>query len=138
MGLSPHEVLFGYNPPSLLVPALNIPESMDPTKYSTTLCEKLPELKELIEANIVDSAARLQETHHSGETVTLTAGQKVLIDNPTHGKLDARWTGPWIVIQQKDATSVKVKMGTDEQVVHINRVCPLLQKDTSEQGPLGI
>ena len=78
----------------------------------------------------MDSAACLQETYGSGETVTLTPGQKVLIDNPTRGKLDAHWTGPWIVIQQ-NTTTVKVRMGTKEQVVHINRVRPLLQEDTS-------
>lgn len=63
------------------------------------LCKKLLELREFVEANIVDSAARLQETYHSGEAIMLTLGQKVLVDNPTHGKLDARWTGPWVVIQ---------------------------------------
>ena len=81
----------------------------------------------------MDSAAHLQETYHNGETITLTAGQQGLVDNPTRGKLDAHWTGPWIVIKQ-DATSVKVKMGTKEQVVHINRIRPLLQKDTLEEG----
>ena len=86
---------------------------MDPTKYSTVLCKKLLELRELVEANIVDSAAHLQETYRSGETITLNAGQQVLVDNPTRGKLDAHWTGPWIVIKQ-DATSMKVKMGTRE------------------------
>ena len=39
----------------------------------------------------------------------------------------AHWTGPWTIIQQ-DGTSVNIRMGTKEQV---NRVCPLLQKDTS-------
>ena len=134
IGLSPHEVLFGYNPPSLLVPTPNIPELMDPAKYSTVLHKKLLELRELVEANIVDSVAHLRETYHSGESITLTVGQKVLVDNPTRGELDAHWTGPWIVIRQ-DATSVKVKMGTKEQVVHINRIRPLLQKDTLEEGP---
>ena len=133
IGLSPHEILFGYNPPSLLVLTPNKPESMDPTKYSTVLCKKLLELRELVKANIVDSAAHLQETYHNGETITLTAGQQVLVDNPTRGKLDAHWTGPWIVIKQ-EATSVKVKMGTKEQVVHINRIHPLLQKNTLEEG----
>ena len=134
IGLSPHEILFGYNPPSLLVPTPNKPESMDPTKYSTVLCKKLLELRELVDANIVDCAVHLQETYHNGETITLTAGQQVLVDNPTRGKLDAHWTGPWIVIKQ-EATSMKVKMGTKEQVVHINRIHPLLQKDTLEEGP---
>ena len=65
---------------------------MDPTKYSTMLSKKLLELRELVEANTVDYAAHLQGTYHNSETITLTAGQQVLVDNPTHGKLDAHWT----------------------------------------------
>ena len=128
--LSPHEILFGYNPPSLFIHTPNMPEPMDPAKYSTVLCKKLLELRELVESNIVDSACRLQKAYHSGEPITLMAGQRVLVDNPTRGKLDAHWTGPWTVIQQ-DGTSVRIRMGTKEQVVHVNRVRPLLQKDTS-------
>ena len=71
-----------------------------------------------------------RHTYHTGEPITLMAGQKVLVDNPTHGKLEAHWTGPWTIIQQ-DGTSVKIMMGTKEQVVHVNCVRPLLQKDTS-------
>ena len=131
--LSPHEVLFGYNPPSLLVPTSNVPEPMDLAKHSTVLCKKLLELRELVESNIVVSAYCLQKTYRSGESITLSANQKVLVDNPTCGKLDAHWTGPWTVIQQ-DGTSVKIKMGAKKQVVHVNHVHPLLQKDTSEPG----
>ena len=130
MGLSPHEVLFGYNPPSLLVPTPHMPEPMDPTNYSTVLCKKLLELRELVEANIVDSACCQKENYRSGEPTTLIAGQEVLVHNPTRGKLDPRWTGPWTVIWQ-DATSVKVQMGGKEQIVHINRIRPLLQEDTA-------
>ena len=130
MGLSPHEVLFGYNPPSLLVPTPHMPEPMDPTNYSTVLCKKLLELRELVEANIVDSACCQKENYRSGEPTTLIAGQEVLVHNPARGKLDPRWTGPWTVIWQ-DATSVKVQMGGKEQIVHINRVRPLLQEDTA-------
>ena len=135
MELSPHEILFGYNPPSLFIHTTNMPNPMDPAKYSTVLCKKLLELRELVESNIVDSACRLQKAYHSGERITLMAGQRVLVDNPTCGKLDAHWTGPWTVIQQGD-TSVRIRMRTKEQVVHVNRVCPLVQKDTSaSQGP---
>ena len=126
MGLLPHEVLFGYNPPSLLVPTLNMPQPMDPAIYSTVLCKKLLELRELVEANIVDLACCQQKKYHSGEPTILVVGQKVLVDNPTRGKLDPRWTGPWTLVWQ-DATS---KMGGKEQIAHINHVHPLLQEDT--------
>ena len=82
---------------------------------------------------MVDSAANLQETYHNGETITLTAlSEGADRHTPTHEKLDEHWTG-LIVIQQKDTTSVKVKMGMKEQVVHINLIRPLLQKDNLEE-----
>ena len=130
-GLSPHEVLFGYNPPSLAIPSPNVPEALDPSKYSDRLQKKLLELRELVEANIIESAAQQQKSYHSGEEIRLAEGQKVLVSNPTRGKLDARWTGPWTVLKQIDATCVKVKMGSREQVIHMNRIRPLLMKDTS-------
>ena len=126
MGFSPHKVLFA---PSLLVPTPNMPQPMDPANYSTVLCKKLLELRELVKANIVDSACYQQKKYHSGEPTILMAGQKVLVDNPTCGKLDPRWTGPWTVVWQ-DSTSIKVKIGGKEQIVHINHVRPLLQEDT--------
>ena len=112
MGLSPHEVLFGYNPPSLLVPTPNMLQPMDPANYSTVLCKKLLELRELVEANIVDSACCQQKKYHSGEPTILIAGQKVLVDDPTRGKLDPRWTGPWTVVWQ-DAKSKDGRKGTN-------------------------
>ena len=67
---------------------------MDPAKYSTVLCKKFLEFRELVESNTVNSAYHLQKTYHSGESITLMADQKMLADNPTCGKLDAHWTGP--------------------------------------------
>ena len=104
-----------------------MPEPTAPTNYSTVLCKKLLELRELVETYIVDSACCQQKNYRRGEPTTLIAGQEVLLHNPTRGKLDPRWTGPWTVIWQ-DATSVKVQMGGEEQIVH-NR--PLLQEDTA-------
>ena len=61
----------------------------------------------------------------------MAVGQKVLVSNPIRGKLNPRWTGPWIVQKQIDATSVKVKMGTRQQVIHMNQIRPLLLEDSS-------
>ena len=55
----------------------------------------------------------------------------MLVDNPTRHKLDPQWTGPWVVQKVIDTTSVRVKKDAREQVVHINRVRPLLQEDSS-------
>jgi len=66
-GLSPHEVLFGYNPPSPLDPNQNVPVALEPSGYCEQLQKKLLELKELVEANIVEAAARQQSEYPSEE-----------------------------------------------------------------------
>ena len=94
------------------------------------------ELRELVEANIVEATTHQQSAYRSKEATKLTVGQKVLVTNPVRGKSDPQWTGPWIVVKQIDATSVKIKMGTREQIIHINRIHPLLQKGTTVGEPL--
>ena len=67
----------------------------------------------------------------------MVEGQKVLLNNPTCNKLEPQWTGQWIVQKIIDTTSIKVKMETREQVVHINRIRPLLQEDSlAKEGQL--
>ena len=132
-GLSPHEILFGHNPPSQFTPNCNLPEMRNPMEYSDKLQRKILELREWVDANITESAMRQQSSYHSGTctATSLVEGQKVLVDNPTRHKLDPKWTGPWIVQKVIDATSVRVKKDAREQIVHINRICPLLQEDFS-------
>ena len=101
----------------------------EPDEYSEKLQRKLLELRELVEANIVESTTPQQRGHHCQETARLLVGQKVLVSNPTRGKLDPHWTGPWVVIRQLDNTSMKVRMGTREQVI-INQIRPFHQEDT--------
>ena len=66
--LSPYEVLFGSNPPSLQIPSL--PSSMipEPSEYSESLKSKLLELREMVDANIVESAERQCQSYRSSET----------------------------------------------------------------------
>ena len=131
-GLSPFEVLFGSNPPSLQIPDLTTSVIPEPCEYSQCLKRKLLELREMVEANIVESAERQQQSYEGCESrATLEVGQQVLLDNPTKGKLDPRWTGPWTVRALRGPSTVQLRMGTMERAVHINRVRPLLT-DSSE------
>ena len=129
-GLSPHEILFGYNPPSLITSDPGLLNIRDPVEYSEKLQRKILELREWVDANIIESAIRQKNPYHSGTgtTASLVEG---LVNNPTRNKLEPHWTGPWIVQKIVDITGVRVKMGTREQVVHINRIRPLLQEDSS-------
>ena len=53
----------------------------------------------------------------------------MLLNNPTKGKLDPHWAGPWVVLQCDDPTTVRLKMGTGEQMAHIYHVCLLLEEN---------
>ena len=128
-GMSPYEIIFGRNPPSIHVPELHTTAILDPQDYSTNLRQKLLEIRELVDANIVQSADRQQHYYDGRAPPKLKEGQKVLLGNPTKGKLDPRWTGPWVVLQCIDPTTVKLKMGSRKQTVHINRVRPFLEED---------
>ena len=57
-GLSPYEILFGSKPPPLHLPAAGKIIHQDPADYSHRIQGKLLEFRELVEANIVESAYR--------------------------------------------------------------------------------
>ena len=124
-GLSPYEVLFGSNPPSLHTPDLPSTSILEPSDYSAVLRGKILELRELVNANQVESADQQQKSY-LGCKPSISVGQKVLLNNPTKGKLGLRWTGPWKVTALKGPTTIVLKMGCTERVVHANRVRPLL------------
>ena len=87
-----------------------------------------------MDANIVESAERQQQFYEGCESrARLEVGQQVLLENPSKGKLDPRWTGPWIVIALRGPSTVLLKMGITERAVHINHVCPLLTDEFKNQ-----
>ena len=122
------------NPPSLLTPNLPGAVTPEPTEYSARLKCKLLELREMVDTNIVESAKRQCQSYRGSETrVKLRTGQQVLLNNPTKGKLDPRWTGPWTISDLKGPSTVLLRMGTTKRAVHINRVCPFLSEESGEQ-----
>ena len=76
-------------------------------------------------ANQVELADQQQKSY-LGCKPSISVGQKVLLNNPTKGKLGLRWTGPWKVTALKGPTTIVLKIGCTERVVHANRVRPLL------------
>ena len=72
------------------------------------MAKKLSELQEMVNFNIVQSAERQQHSYHVSSPPQLKQGQKVLLNNPTKGKLDPRWTGPWVVKQYDNSTTVRL------------------------------
>ena len=83
--------------------------------------------RRLVEANVVEAADRQQREYGGSEGKQLCTGQHVLLSNPSCGKLDPQWTGPWTVTELKGPTNVTIKMVTSERIVHTNRLRPLLE-----------
>ena len=106
--LSPYEILFGQNPisPHLTIPPVTVIHN--PGDYSGQLQRKLLELTEMVESNIVETASRQKESYKCREPAKLKVGQQVLLDDPTKGKLDPRWTGPWEVEEIRSSCTVKI------------------------------
>ena len=120
--MSLYEIFFGRNPPSVHIPELHTTAILDPQECSIKLHQKLLEIRELVDANIVHSTERQQHYYLGKAPPKLNEGQKVLVDNPTKGKLDPCWMGPWVVLQCDNPTIVQLRMGTKRQTVHINQV----------------
>ena len=65
---------------------------LDPTNYCDQLQKKLLELRELVEANIVESAAQQKLTYYSGNDIILASEQKIFISNPREIESMLDWT----------------------------------------------
>ena len=106
MGFSPFEVIFGSNPPLQQIPDFSSPLLPEPSDYCETLKKKLALLKEMVDANLVESAAQQKRAYEGSDRAPLKPGQQVLLNNPCAGKLDPRWSGAWTVKQIKGPSSV--------------------------------
>ena len=133
-GFSPFEVLLGSNPPLQQIPNFYSPLLPEPSDYCEELKNKLALLREMVDANLVESADKQQHAYKGSVRTPLKPGQQVLLSNPIAGKLDPRWTGPWTVKQMKGPSTVTITMENSTRAVHINRVRPLLIEDSDSFG----
>ena len=84
----------------------------------------------MVDSNLVESAAQQQNYYNDSIHTPLKPGQQVLLSNPCAGKLQPRWTGPWLVKETRGPSTVTLTMGDSERTVHINRIRLLLTEDT--------
>ena len=88
-----------------------------------------------MDANLVYSASQQQYFYRSNQTpVPLACGQQVLPDNPSAGKLDSCWSGPWTVKELRGPSSLLLLKGGSEKLVHRNRMRPLLTNNSEGPG----
>ena len=105
-GFSPFEVLFGLNPPLRQIPNLDGPLLPEPSEYCEQLRNKLALLREMVDSNLVESASQQQNYYNGSIRTPLKPGQQVLLSNPCAGKLQPRWTGPWLVKETRGPSTV--------------------------------
>ena len=134
-GFSPYEILFGSNPHSPQIPAVESSFYPGPSYFCEILNARLAQLRELVDTNLAQSRSQQQSFYRSNQTpVNLPCRQQVPLENPCAGKLDPCWTGPWNVKELGGPSSVLLSRGGSEKLVHINRVQPLLTCDSKDQG----
>ena len=75
-GLSPYEIIFGCDPPSPHYPTLRTTTILDPGAYSSQLRNKLLEIRELVDANIVMSSGQQQQHYRSSNSPQLKRVKK--------------------------------------------------------------
>jgi len=119
-GVSPHVLMFGREPRSLLFDSQC---SFDAGSYQQYLKAKLAELQDLVESNLVRSAGH-QKTHYDKQSTTpsFVVHDKVWLSVPTAGKLQPRWEGDWKVTAIKSPVTIQIYNGRKSKVVHSNRL----------------
>ena len=81
-GFSPYEILFGSNPPHSQILLIQSSFHLDTSDYCESLKAKLVQLREIVDANMVQSATQQQRFYRSSQTATtLNCGQQMLLDN---------------------------------------------------------
>ena len=117
-----HEILFGFKLPPLDLPTAGNISHRNPHSYSSELQGKLVEMRELVQSNTVETAAKQKLNYRGNNEVKLQIGQKVLLNNPTKGKLNPCLNGPWIVKELKRLLNARIELNNKERIVHVNRL----------------
>ena len=91
--------MYGKSPKPLPFEQLN---SFDSISYPSHLQAKLAEMRDFVEANLVESANR-QATNYNklSSTRHFAVGDHVWLSIPTARKLDPRWDGKWTITAVK-------------------------------------
>ncbi|KAL5477980.1 hypothetical protein EMCRGX_G024851 [Ephydatia muelleri] len=123
---TPFEVMFGRTQSSSVFPGKDRElDGYDPNEYKIQLRQKLAELYEIVEANIVEAAEIQKQGYYmQSKEQTFIIGDQVWLSCPTAGKLDNRWEAGWEVTEMKGPVTICVKHndGRRFRTVHVNRL----------------
>lgn len=119
-GVSPYVLMFGRQPKMAV---FELPRAFDSTTYQFHLRTKLATLKDMVESNLVSSAADQKKFYDRKSCVrSFQVGDNVWLSLPRAGKLDPKWEGNWKVVSVKNPVNVEISDGTRIKIVHINRL----------------
>ena len=125
-GRTPFEVMFGRTQSSLVFPGKEQKlDGYDPNEYKIQLRQKLAELYEIVEVNVVEAAGIQKQGYDlQSKEQTFLIGDQVWLFCPTAGKLDDRWEAGWEVTEVKGPVTICVKHndGRRFRTVHVNRL----------------
>lgn len=105
-GVSPFELMHGRQPKSI---NLDNQLAFDISSYKGHIQAKLAELRDLVDANLVEASAH-QKTGYDKHSInrSFKVGESVWLSVPTAGKLDPRWEGKWKAVAVKSPVTVEI------------------------------
>lgn len=122
---SPYELVFGR---IARLPSAHpiIEENIEPTyqDYITTLFNKLRDLQTLARQNLIQAKERSKRYYDRAvKPQQLRVGMQVfLLKEPQREKFSDQYTGPYEVIEILPPSNVKIKIGKQTRIVHLNKL----------------
>ena len=119
-GVSPFTLMYGRQPETDLSPAT----TLDTQSYASHIQKKLAELRDLVEANLVEVANHQKQSYDQHcNTREFSVENAVWLSVPIAGKLESRWEGGRKIKLIKSPVSIEIM---DDQhrtkLVHVNRL----------------
>eukprot|EP00731_Ephydatia_muelleri_P003131 Em0001g3131a len=132
-GVSPFVLMFGREPRSNdLSPHI----AFDTNSYQGYLQAKLAELRDFVDANMVQAGAAQKTSFDSHAKLRFfKEGDTVWLSVPKSSKLGSKWEGKWIIKSVKNDINMEITDGTRTRIVHINRLQHRNQRQYNEVPP---
>lgn len=125
---SPHELMFGEKAtvPSNLTKKPDIVYNYD--DYYFELRHKMQTAHEFARENLIKSKQHNKQYYDKYTNPhVFQIGDKVIMENPTHKKLEQRYTGPYVVLEIISDINTKIRVKNRDVVMHNNRLKPFFE-----------
>jgi len=132
-GLSPFEMMFGRDAKVPLLPDLADEGALSGEEHVDHLRVKLAEIREMVEAKLVEAAARQKEAYdESAYERHFAVGERVLVRNERGGKLDPKWLTGFEVVEFRSPSLLRVRHEESGRLSWVNA-----ERVKAMRGPRG-